>query len=103
MQNTCICVLADDVVVLGREEVEATMPAILEAHGIAEDRSKDVRDQSVLPRQCLGILAGTADGAAAPPPRNGSPAASRPLPLATTATAAPSAQRLQLRGCQQLQ
>lgn len=42
---------ADDQVVLGREEVEATMPAILEAHGIAEDRSKDVRDRSILPRQ----------------------------------------------------
>jgi hypothetical protein len=27
------------------------MPAILEAHGIAEDRSKDVKDRSVLPRQ----------------------------------------------------
>lgn len=42
---------ADDQVVLGREEVEATLPAILEAHGIAEDRSKDVRDRSVLPKQ----------------------------------------------------
>lgn len=37
------------------------MPAILEAHGIAEDRSKDVKDRSVLPRQAFGVLAGTSD------------------------------------------
>ena len=45
-----------------REEVEKAAPAILAAHGIAEDRSADVRDRVAhLPRQCLGILAGTCE------------------------------------------
>lgn len=35
------------------------MPAILEAHGIANDRSKDVKDRAVLPLQAFGVLAGT--------------------------------------------
>ena len=44
---------------LVRDEVEKAAPEILKAHGIAEDRSQDVRDRSTLPKQSLGILAGT--------------------------------------------
>jgi hypothetical protein len=50
---------AGEFTVLVREEVVKAAPAILKAHGIAEDRSQDVKDQGTLPNQCKGILAGT--------------------------------------------
>jgi hypothetical protein len=42
-----------------REEVVRAAPAILAAHGIAEDRSLDIRDRATLPQSCHDILAGT--------------------------------------------
>lgn len=69
---------ADDFVVLEREEVQRSTPAILEAHGIAEDRSKDVKDHAVLPRQAFGVLAGTS-----------APSAAAVAVVATQATAGP--------------
>ena len=47
---------------LKREEVLSAGPDILKAHGIADDRSQDIKDQQTLPRQCVGILAGTLTG-----------------------------------------
>ena len=49
---------AGEFTVLLREEVVKASSAILEAHGIAKDRSDDVRSQAALPKQCIGILAG---------------------------------------------
>lgn len=45
-------------VVMNRAQAVAEGPEILQSHGIAEDRSKDLKDRGVLPETAKGLLAG---------------------------------------------